>query len=135
MTQRVDRDSLFESEFLDDAFHATLHGRVTGWRLETVGSRHSSLQPLFEVSRVARLLDGSDQPLYFVSGQDRRQCLLFRSTQLLEYTPVTRLCHGVEELDATVGHAQRTGSEVALVDQVQQILADLLFGELISGVS
>ena len=53
------------------------------------------------------------------------------SDVLREHVPVAWFGDRIEELDAAVGHAQRTGREVAIVDQVEQILSDLLLGQLI----
>lgn len=77
------------------------------------------------------LLDGSDRSLHFVDGQHRRQRLLLGAADLLEHVPVTWFGDGIEDLDAVVGDAQRTGCEVALVDQAEQILSDLLLGQLL----
>ena len=84
-----------------------------------------------EISSIAWLPDGRHQLVNLVDGQHIGQRLLFWNPQLREHLPVARFGIGEEEFESTVGDSQRAGREVTIVDQIQQIVGDLLFGELI----
>ena len=76
-----------------------------------------------EVSRVAMLRDGPDQPMHFVDGQHCGEGLLFGAAQILEHVPLAWFGDGIEELDAAVRDAQRTVSvhsrgEALVIDRI-----------------
>jgi len=69
---------------------------------------------------------GGDDLVNFSDGQDVGQCFLFWDSQFFENVPVSWAGEGVEELDSVIGNLERAGCEVAIVDEVQEVVADLL---------
>ena len=76
-------------------------------------------------------IGGGDESVDFCDREDRRQRFLFRNFDLLEDLPVAFAGDAKEEFQSAVGDFERSGCELFFVDQVQQIVSDLLFAQLI----
>ena len=74
---------------------------------------------------------GSDQSMDFADRHHGRQSFLLWDFDLFQYVPIARASRTVEELQCTVSHFQRAGSELAIVDQMQQIVSHLLLAQLV----
>ena len=84
-----------------------------------------------EVGAVVGRADGGDEAADLVDGEDVGEPLLPGDAEPLEGGPVARGGVGIEELDAAVGDAERGGGELAVVLEVEEVVADLLLGEAV----
>jgi hypothetical protein len=82
-----------------------------------------------EEGAVVGRADRVEEPVHLIDGQHVGQRLVLRDTELQERGPVPRLGVGVEELDAAVGDLQGAGGEVAVVLEIEKVVADLGLGE------
>ena len=72
--------------------------------------------------------DRLDDAMDLLDAQHRRQLRLRRYAKSFERLPVARHGDLEELLDATVGDLQRPGGELAVDAKVNEVLADLVFG-------
>jgi hypothetical protein len=84
-----------------------------------------------EVGLVVGRADRGDELPHFVHGEEIGEFLVSADPEPPQGGPVPGRGVGVEELDAAVGDAQRRGSEHAIILEMEEELADLLFGESI----
>ena len=82
-----------------------------------------------EIGPVVGRADGGDEPSHLVDGEDVGESLLPADAEPLEGRPVAGSGVGIEELDAAVGDAERGGGELAVVLEVEEVVADLLLAE------
>ncbi len=75
--------------------------------------------------------NGVDEPVHLGDGQDIGKGLGLGDPDHLERLPVARHGMGVEELDATEGHAEGAGSESTALLEMEEVVADLRLGETI----
>ena len=84
-----------------------------------------------EVGPVVGRADRADELSQLVDREDIGKSLLPADPEHLERRPIARVGVGVEELDDTVGDAEGGGRELAVILEMEEVLADLLFGESI----
>jgi hypothetical protein len=82
-----------------------------------------------EVGAVVECSDSGDEATDLVDGEDVREPLLPGDTETLEGRPITRNGVRREELDPAVSDAEGRGGELADVLEVEEVVAELLFGE------
>ena len=82
-----------------------------------------------EIGAVVERSDGGDELSHLVDGEHVGECLVPADVEALESGPVTRRGVGIEEPDAAASDDQRGRGELAVVLEVQQIVAGLLLGE------
>ena len=82
-----------------------------------------------EIGAVVERSDGGDELSHLVDGEHVGECLVPADVEALESGPVTRRGVAIEEPDAAASDDQRGRGELAVVLEVQQIVADLLLGE------
>jgi hypothetical protein len=82
-----------------------------------------------EVGAVVGRADGGDEPSDLLDGEDIGEAFLPGDAEAFEGGPVSRCGVRIEELDAAVSDAEGSGGEVAVVLEVEEVVADLLFGE------
>ena len=76
-------------------------------------------------------IGGGDESMDFCDCEDRRQRFLLRDFDLFEDFPVAFAGDAKEKFESAVGDFERTRSKLFFVDQVQQVVSDLLFAQLI----
>jgi hypothetical protein len=84
-----------------------------------------------EISPVVGRADGGDEATDLVRGEDVGEASLPGDAEASEGGPVSGCGVSIEELDAAVSDAEGSGGEVPLVLEVEEVLADRLFGELV----
>ena len=82
-----------------------------------------------EIGPVVGRADGRDEPPHLIDREHVGEPLLVADAEPLECRPVAGRGVGVEELDAAVGDHERRGGELAVVLEVEEVVADLLLAE------
>src|SRR5208337_4737240 len=80
-----------------------------------------------EIGPVAKCADGTDELSHLVDREHVGQPFLLLDADSLESGPVAGRGVGVEELDGAVGDVQRTGGELSVVLEMEQVVANLRF--------
>jgi hypothetical protein len=75
--------------------------------------------------------DGIDEAPHPLDREHVGEPLVPADLEFLERRPVAGCGVRVEELDAAVGDGQRCGGKLSLVLEVEEVVADLLFGEAV----
>ena len=104
---------------------------VADLEMEALGEPEAERVDGPEVGAVVGRADGGDEPSDLVDGEDVGKALLPRDAELLERGPVAWDGVGIEELDAAVGDAEGSGGEVAVVLEVEEVVAELRLGEAV----
>jgi hypothetical protein len=84
-----------------------------------------------EVDAVVGRADGGDEASDLVDGEDVGEPLLPGDAEAFQGRPVARDGVRIEGLDAAVGDAEGSGGEVAIVLDVEEIVAELGFGKAV----
>ena len=82
-----------------------------------------------EVGAVVGGADGGEELTDLVGGEDVGESLLPGDAEAFQGGPVARDRVRIEELDAAVGDAEGSGGELAVVLEVEEIVAELRLGE------
>ena len=104
---------------------------VADLEVEALGEAEAQRIDGPEVGAVVGCTDGGDESSDLVSGEDVGEAFLPRDAEALEGGPVSGGGVRIEELDAAVSDAEGSGGEVAVVLEVEEILAELLLGEAV----
>jgi hypothetical protein len=84
-----------------------------------------------EIGAVVGRADGGDEASDLVRGEDVGEAFLPGDAEALECGPVSECGVRIEELNTAVSDAEGSGGEVAVVLEVEEVLADLRLGEAI----
>ena len=84
-----------------------------------------------EVGTVVGRADGGDEATDLVDGEDVGEPLLPGDAESFQGRPIAWDGVRREELDAAVGDAEGSGGEVAVVLEVEEVVAELGFGEAV----
>jgi hypothetical protein len=106
---------------------------VADLEVESFGEAESQGVDSLEVDAVVWRTDGGDELTDLVDGEDVGESLLAGGAESLEGGPVARTGVRIEEFDTTIGDAEGSGGEVAVVLEVEEVVAELGFGEAIGG--
>src|SRR5262249_37506308 len=82
-----------------------------------------------EIGPVVGRADGRDEPPHLIDGEHVREFLLLANAEPLEGRPVTGRGVGIEELDGAVSDHERPGGELAVVLEVEEVIAELMLAE------
>ena len=102
---------------------------VADLEVEALGEPEAERVDGPEVGAVVGRADGGDEASDLVGGEDVREAFLPGDAEALEGGPVSRCGVRIEELDPAVSDAEGSGGEVAVVLEVEEVVADLLLGE------
>jgi hypothetical protein len=104
---------------------------VAGPQVQPLGHAQSEGVEGPEVGAVVRGADGVDEATHLLDGEDVGERLLLRDSELPEGGPVAWGDASEEEADAVEGDLEGCGSEVLLVLEEEQVLAQLGLGDLV----
>ena len=82
-----------------------------------------------EVGAVVGRADGGDEASDLIDGEDVGEPLLPGDAEPLEGRPIAGDGVRIEELDTAVGDAEGSGGELAVVLEVEEVVAELLLAE------
>jgi hypothetical protein len=104
---------------------------VADLEVQSFGEPQSQRVDGVEVGAVMGRADGGDELSDLVDGEDVGEPLLPGDAEAFEGRPITGNGVRIEELDSAVCDAEGRGGEVAVVLEVEEIVAELGFGEAI----
>jgi hypothetical protein len=86
-----------------------------------------------EIGPIMGRADGGDEATDLIDGEDIGEPLLPGDAEPLEGRPIARNGVRREELDTAVGDAKGGGGELAVVLEVEEVVAELRLGEAVGG--
>jgi hypothetical protein len=106
---------------------------VADLEVESFGEPKSQRVDGLEIDAIVVGADGGDELTDLIDGEDIGESLLPEDAEPLEGGPIAWAGVRIEELDTTISDAEGSGGELAVVLEVEEVVAELRLGEAVGG--